>query len=1223
MHWRNQERRGFNLPGMIWSRTLQWAGLGMVLLAWSVDAAPEILWAEPAAGTTVSRFDQVTVAFSEPVSGVQAGSLRIDGMAASSLTVLSTWQYSFRFRPPAAGSHRVSWDPDLPVRPLQGPPVSTVPASWNMRVVLQSAGAGLQITKFLANNQSTLKDQDGDFSDWIELWNPTTSRVTLTGWGLTTNQAGLPAWKFPNYALDSGERLIVFASGKNRATVTGELHTDFKIKKSGGYLALLDTTGFPVSEFGPGYPAQAPDAAFGRDPVSPDLTGFFSSSAPGSVNSSEGSGFAGEVLFSPDARSFVTPFPLALTCPTPGAVIHYTLDGSLPNEFSPSYSDPVVIANSLAIRARAFAPGTLPGPVHSGTYTRIQSSLAAITATLPTLVLYNFGAGIPSTAVNAPPQPVNLALLQPVDGRILLTNPPILSARAEISVRGSSTRGLPKQSWSLRFRDEFDGDTSVALLGMPSNSHWVLYAPNNFEPVLMHNPLAYRLSNDAGRYAPRTRFVVVYLATGTGPITTAAYNGIYVLEEEIRHGRGRVDVAKLQTTDTRLPEVTGGYLLKVDRLGPGESGLSAANQGMAFVDPSESTLKTPQRAPQLQYISGYIRSFGSALYGANYRDPVLGYAAYIDPAAWIDHHILNVVTFNVDALRLSAYFNKPRQGRLFFGPVWDFDRTQGSTDGRDFNPRLWRSSGGDLGTDFFNYTWWDRLFRDIDFWQRWIDRYQGLRDGALSTGHLNGVIDDFAAQLRAEQPREAARWSGLTTPRSGTQSVAGYSYNFPGTYQGEVTFLKKWYADRFGFIDTNFLARPVIGISTNVDGTGYSLNFQRSAGASVYFTTNGTDPRVAGGGISDAAKLYAGSVPMDRNVGIRARAYDPIHRNLTGANKPPLSSPWSGEVSRILGTVNEDDHIAYATPASVYSQSFDALPPPETASIGAANPVVLGGTVIALSNPFALSAPAGGPGAGGGLGLGPGLNGWWGTGDLDAKVGVSFGDQSPGGIISFGPAGSNQRSLGVLATSSTGPTAVGLKLINASSQVLDRVSIGFTGALWRQASHAKDVTVWYSVQSDPAAGFPTFSGVLIPDLFLRFTPGPSGSAPVSVDGTLPGNRVFRGTNGLAVAGWVPGSALWLVWRMTDAAGQGQGMAIDDLTFSATSGAPPAVSFRRVAAGIEVSWPASASGFVLQSSSSLDPSASWRTAPGVVETNLEGFRATVPLEGGPLFLRLSR
>ena len=95
---------------------------------------------------------------------------------------------------------------------------------------------------------------------------------------------------------------------------------------------------------------------------------------------------------------------------------------------------------------------------------------------------------------------------------------------------------------------------------------------------------------------------------------------------------------------------------------------------------------------------------------------------------------------------------KPRGQLLKMGPGWDYDRSQGSADGRDFNPRVWRSP---LGADYFNESpWWDRLFQDPDFWQAWIDRYQELRDGPLSMSNIFALIDRFAAEAREAQLRE-------------------------------------------------------------------------------------------------------------------------------------------------------------------------------------------------------------------------------------------------------------------------------------------------------------------------------------------------------------------------------------------------------------------------------------------------------------------------------------
>ena len=585
-----------------------------------------------------------------------------------------------------------------------------------------------------------------------------------------------------------------------------------------------------------------------------------------------------------------------------------------------------------------------------------------------------------------------------------------------------------------------------------------------------------------------------------------------------------------------------------------------------------------------------------------------------------------MLTFNVDALRLSAYFHKPRQGKLFFGPVWDFDRTQGSTDGRDFNPRIWRSPVSDLGTDFFNYTWWDRLCRDIDFWQRWIDRYQSLREGALGTDHIYGVIDEFAAQIRTEQPKEATRWAGLTTPRSGTVSISGYSYNFPGGFQGEVNFLKKWYGDRLNFMDTNFLFRPVLTSNAPTAGAGgFLLSFSAPPGASVYYTTNGTDPRLPGGGISDAAVLFSTPVTLGGNSRVRARSYDSNHRNLTGANKPPLSSPWSGERDQVFGGVTEPDHVAYSVPGSTYLQDFDGLAMAGTGSVGAANPVLVNGFVVALGNPFALTAPAGSPGAAGGLGLPTGLAGWWATGDFDSKFGVSSGDQATGGLISFGPGGASSRSLGLLATSSTGPTAMALKLVNASSEVLDRIQLGFTGVLWRQAAKAKSLEFTFVVATNASDAFPASGEVSIHAFDVTFAPGVSGSTPQPVDGTAAGNRKAFPATEIPVDGWAPGGALWLIWRMNDASGSGQGMGIDDLSFSARSatGADgPALLATRGVGGIEIHWPASAAGWTLQRTGDLAAPATWQSATWAVVSDANGFYSVIPPDSGTVFVRLS-
>src|SRR5439155_9339442 len=342
------------------------------------------------------------------------------------------------------------------------------------------------------------------------------------------------------------------------------------------------------------------------------------------------------------------------------------------------------------------------------------------------------------------------------------------------------------------------------VLGLPAESDWVLYAPNYFDRVLIHNPIGYELSNLAGRYASRTRLVEVFFVNGTGPVTAnfaasgsamGSYNGVYVLEEKVKRNKNRVDVEALQPENTNAPAITGGYMLKIDRSDQDERTITAGNQNMIWVYPDGPQMDTPQRLPQKNYLSNYFASFYIALTGPNWTNPVTGYTPWIDVDSWIDHNIQGVLTMNADWLRLSGYFFKNRSKGIEMGPVWDYDRSQGTGDNgnsdfRAFSPRSWRAAaplgGNDYGTDFFNNDpatfpnpWYRILFTDPNFWQMWIDRYQQLRQTVLTSNNVISVIDGFASQVRLAQPREAARWTGSgpsdASPRNGTVAYNGVS----------------------------------------------------------------------------------------------------------------------------------------------------------------------------------------------------------------------------------------------------------------------------------------------------------------------------------------------------------------------------------------------------------------------------------------------------------------
>jgi len=346
-----------------------------------------------------------------------------------------------------------------------------------------------------------------------------------------------------------------------------------------------------------------------------------------------------------------------------------------------------------------------------------------------------------------------------------------------------------------------------------------------------------------------------------------------VLEEKIKISKDRVNVHHLGPEDLAPPEVSGGYLLKFDRLGSGEGGFSAGGASMVYVEPKEGVITLPQRAPQKDYLQSFFDDFDRALNGPKWKDPSAGYQAFLDVDAAIDFHVLEVLSGNVDAMVLSTYFQKPRNGKIICGPHWDFDRALGSTDGRDDNPRQWNTG------PFFGGAWWPKLFSDPDFWQKWVDRWQELRQTHFSLTNMNRLIDDLAGQVREAQPREYQRWN--FQPRG-------------GSYQSELDLMMAWLSNRVEFIDSQLVQPPTLGYASFTNASKNLLTMVASTNSSIYYTLDGSDPRLPQGAVSTNAILYTSPILLGKTAQLIARARDP-NQHQTGG--PQSSTPWSGPVS--------------------------------------------------------------------------------------------------------------------------------------------------------------------------------------------------------------------------------------------------------------------------------------------------------------------------------------
>jgi len=227
----------------------------------------------------------------------------------------------------------------------------------------------VRINEFMAINNSTITDQDGEYSDWLELYNPNPFPVSLSGYSLTDNKEITEKWIIPDLYLQAEAFLVIFASGKNRSTAGKELHTNFRISGDGEYLALFDSKGAALTEFDPAFPPQQADVSFGY------FNGSylsFSVPTPGSENSP-----AGVILpppaFSVSHKIFEDPFYLELTTDLPGAIIRYTTDGSTPGPSAgTTYSSPVRISSTTIIRAVTTMDGITPGSTITQSYINLK-----------------------------------------------------------------------------------------------------------------------------------------------------------------------------------------------------------------------------------------------------------------------------------------------------------------------------------------------------------------------------------------------------------------------------------------------------------------------------------------------------------------------------------------------------------------------------------------------------------------------------------------------------------------------------------------------------------------------------------------------------------------------------------------------------------------------------------------------------------------------------------
>ena len=199
-------------------------------------------------------------------------------------------------------------------------------------------------------------------TDWIELHNASSSAVDLKGWQLSDDPDNLAKCTLGDTTIPAGGYVAISASSSSGKGATAP----FGISVSEETLFLSDSKGNLRDIFSTG--ALRIGVSSGRS-TSSTARVFYTSATKGEANASHTyTGFAAEPAFSELGLYHSSPFYLSLSCPTHGASIHYTLDGSKPTASSVLYSGPLAIEKNTVVRAIAIADGLLESDIVTNTY---------------------------------------------------------------------------------------------------------------------------------------------------------------------------------------------------------------------------------------------------------------------------------------------------------------------------------------------------------------------------------------------------------------------------------------------------------------------------------------------------------------------------------------------------------------------------------------------------------------------------------------------------------------------------------------------------------------------------------------------------------------------------------------------------------------------------------------------------------------------------------------
>ncbi|MBK9107637.1 MAG: CotH kinase family protein [Saprospiraceae bacterium] len=375
-----------------------------------------------------------------------------------------------------------------------------------------------------------------------------------------------------------------------------------------------------------------------------------------------------------------------------------------------------------------------------------------------------------------------------------------------IEIRGNSSQFYPQKQYGIELRDSTNGDDiDASIMGMPAEEDWILYAPYN-DISMLRNVLTYHLWNNMGHWGPRTRFCEVILNN--------EYVGVYIMMESIKRGADRVDIAKLTTEDTTGRDLTGGYIMKIDKKN------NAAD--LSFISKVKSTTNSdinwlfhyPEaddiKLKQQNYIRSFIDTLELSISSTGFADPKNGYRKYLSVNSFIDYFILTELSRNIDAYKASSFFYKEKleadgsKGQLKAGPVWDYNFAFGNASFCSGAQTTGWMYDGCVPATLPTPIMWRRLLQDSNYANALKCRYLELRKTIMDTNYLFQYLNRYAFDtLDIPQKRHFTKWKILGTNPGGFNAYIASSYN------DEMNLFKTWIRNRLNWMDANLIGRCI------------------------------------------------------------------------------------------------------------------------------------------------------------------------------------------------------------------------------------------------------------------------------------------------------------------------------------------------------------------------------------------------------------------------------